>query len=250
MGSKYLSSWVEHAGPVVFVACIGLGIGVARRHREILSLCEVAVAWLGYVLLVGGDWMSYHRFLAPIEPFVFLLVGLGLRHVVETRDTAALVAATVFGLYVGWLRLDHLREAQQRLVKDEMRYWANTAGQVAEWLTTRARPGRVAIGDIGFVGWRTDYPILDLLGLVDPVINELPGGYTRKIGEPFVERYFEVRPEYVVLVMEGEVCKEPAIDLIAKVYDDRRFAPAYGLAHQLHVKADASWCIFKRRDVP
>jgi arabinofuranosyltransferase len=250
MGTTYVAGWLEHAGPVVFFACLGLGIGVARRHREILSVCAVAVACVGYVLLVGGDWMSYYRFLAPAGPFVFLLVGLGLRRVVETRDTAALVAVAAFGIYAGWVRLDHLREAQDRLVKDERRYWANTAGQAAEWLATRAKPGRVAIGDIGFVGWRTDYPILDLLGLVDPVINKLPGGYTRKIGERFVERYFEVRPEYAVLVMKGDQCNAPAIEGVAKVYYDPRFGPAYALAHQLHVQADVSWCIFQRRDVP
>ena len=108
----------------------------------------------------------------------------------------------------------------------------------------------MAIGDIGFVGWRTDYPILDLLGLVDPVIGQLPGGYTRKQGERFVERYFEVRPEYAVLVMGGKSCEAPAHAAVTVIYYDPRFGPQYELAHQLQVQADASWCIFKRRDVP
>lgn len=248
-GTAYLEGWLEHVGPVVFFGLFGLAMGVVRRSREIASLSAVGIACLVYVVIVGGDWMSYYRFLAPAEPFVFLLVGLGLRRVAETRDAAALVALVLFGLYAGWQRLEHLAEAQEKLVKEEMRYWMNTAGQAAEWLATRASPGRVAIGDIGFVGWRTDYPILDLLGLVDPVISELPGGYTRKLGDRFVERYFEVRPEYAVLVMAGDHCNEPAHEAVTVIYHDPRFRADYELAHQLHVQADASWCIFERRDL-
>ncbi|MCX4247310.1 glycosyltransferase family protein [Paraliomyxa miuraensis] len=249
-GTAYVEGWIEHVGPVVFFALLGAAMGVVRRHRELVSLTAVVIAWLAYVVLVGGDWMSFHRFIAPAEPFVFLLVGLGLRKVVETRDPAPLLAIGLFGAYVGRQRLEDLKDAQEQLVKEEMRYWMNTAGQAAEWLATRASPGRVAIGDIGFVGWRTDYPILDLLGLVDPVISELPGGYTRKIGDRFVERYFEVRPEYAVLVMGGDRCNVPVHAAVVMIHGDPRFGADYEVAHQLHVKADASWCIFKRRDLP
>lgn len=249
-GTAYLSGWIEHVGPLVFLGLLGLAMGVVKRSREIVSLAAVALGCMVYVVLVGGDWMSYYRFLAPAEPFVFLLVGLGVRRIVQTRDAAAVLAVALFGAYGAWVRLDHLREAQDKLIKEEMRYWMNTAGQAAEWLATRATPGRVAIGDIGFVGWRTDHPILDLLGLVDPVISELPGGYTRKLGDRFVERYFEVRPEYAVLVMGGKECKAPAMQAVTMIYYDPRFGPDYELAHQLQVQADASWCIFKRRDVP
>ncbi|MCA9651524.1 MAG: hypothetical protein H6712_30020 [Myxococcales bacterium] len=249
-GSDYLLSYLDTGGPIVFLGLLGLAIGLVRRHRELASLSAITVAWFLYVLLVGGDWMSYHRFLAPAEPFLFVLVGLGIRGIVETRDAAAILALSLFTLYAGLVRLHHVGEAQEKLVKEEMRYWMNTAGQAAEWLATRATPGTVAIGDIGYVGYRTDYPILDLLGLVDPVIKDLPGGYTRKIGEGYVERFFSVRPEYAVLVMGSNRCSTPELTGVALVYYDKRFGPDYTLAHQLQVTSDASWCIFKRRDLP
>jgi len=249
-GGTYLSGYLETGGPIVFFAIYGLAIGLVKRHRELVSLGAITCTWLLYVLLVGGDWMSYHRFLAPAEPFLFVLVGVGIRRIVEVHDAAATLAVLLFSLYAGWIRLDHLGDAQKVLVKEEMRYWTNTAGQAAEWLATRARPGYVAIGDIGYVGYRTNYPILDLLGLVDPVIGQLPGGYTRKIGGRYVERFFEVRPEYAVLVMGSPRCDSPELSGVALVYYDKRFKPDYLLTHQLHVTSDASWCIFKRRDVP
>ncbi|MEX1365384.1 MAG: hypothetical protein AB1Z98_19820 [Nannocystaceae bacterium] len=151
-GSDYIGTYLETGGPIVFFALLGLAIGVVARHRELRSLSAVTVAWFAYVLLVGGDWMSYHRFLAPAEPMLFVLVGLGIRRIVETRDRAAILALTLFGAYAGFVRLQEVGKAQERLIKEEMRYWTNTAGQAAEWLATRGVPGRGARGDRGYVG--------------------------------------------------------------------------------------------------
>lgn len=247
-GKAYLLGWIEHAGPIVFLSIYGLGIGVARRSREVLSIAAVFVVVLGYVLLVGGDWMSYFRFMTPAEPYCFLLVGLGARRIAETRDRAAVVALALFGLFVGVQRVHHLAEAQKKWVKEEKRFWDITAGQTADWLAMRAKPGRVAIGDIGYVGYRTNYPILDLLGLVDPVIGQLPGGYTRKLGAGFRERFFEVAPEYAVIILSGQQCDTAAMEGSRLIFEDRRFAQQYALARNFQVNADAGWCVFKRRD--
>ena len=51
-----------------------------------------------YVVLVGGDWMPYYRFLSPFEPFCFLLVDYGVRTVVDWRERATNLAFAVFAL--------------------------------------------------------------------------------------------------------------------------------------------------------
>ena len=246
-GKAYVLGWLEHAGPVVFLSLYGLGIGVARKSREVLSIAAVFVAVTVYVLLVGGDWMSYYRFIAPAEPYCFVLVCLAARRLVESRDRAALVALLLFAVFVGVQRKDHLEEAQKKWLKEEKRFWDVSAGQTADWLV-RAKPGRVAIGDIGYVGWKTDYPILDLLGLVDPVIAKLPGGYTRKLGKGFRERFFDVAPEYALLILSGQSCDRAAMEGSRLLFDDKRFARRYELAHNIQVSSDAGWCLFKRRD--
>jgi hypothetical protein len=226
----------------------GLALGIARRSREILSVALVFVAFVAYVILVGGDWMSYFRFMVPAEPFGFVLVCVGVRAIVERRDRAANIALLLFAIYVAVLRQYHLREAHQKFLKEEKRFWDSVAGQTAEWLATRAKPGRVAIGDIGYVGWRTNYPILDLLGLVDPVIKELPGGYTKKLGEGYKERFFDVMPEYAVIIMAGQSCTDAAMEGSRILVEDRRFKSSYAVAQNFQVVSDASWCIFKRKD--
>ena len=46
------------------------------------------------VWLVGGDWMSYFRFMAPAEPFCFLLVCVGARALIQTKDRVIIYAAS------------------------------------------------------------------------------------------------------------------------------------------------------------
>ena len=99
------------------------------------------------------------------------------------------------------------------------------------------------------VGYRTGYPILDLVGLVDPVIGTLPGGYTRKHGPAYVERFFDVSPEYAVLIMSGLHCNEPAHAGVGPLFLDPRFAKQYTLAHNIQITARGGWCIFARNGV-
>jgi hypothetical protein len=246
-GKGYVLGWIDHVGPIVLFSFYGLALGLVGRRRELTSIGVVFMAVTAYVILVGGDWMSYFRFMAPAEPYAFLLVGAGLRTLVEARDRAASLALLLFGIYVGVQRVDHLAEAQKKWIKEEMRFWDNSAGQSARWLVQQP-PGRVAIGDIGYVGWRTNYPILDLLGLVDPVIAELPGGYTHKLGKGYRERFFDVRPEYAVIILSGQKCDVAGMEGSKILFDDRRFARHYKVAHSIQVNADAAWCIFKRKD--
>ena len=161
---------------------------------------------------------------------------------------AALLALAIFLAWVGTQRVDKLGDAQKKWLQEEKRFWDNAAGQAAEWLARRERPGRIAIGDIGFVGYRTDYPILDLLGLVDPVISQLPGGYTHKLGKGYKERFFEVMPEYAVIIMSGQECKVAGMKASKQIFNDRRFKPSYAVAHNIQVVSGAGWCIFKRKD--
>lgn len=248
-GRGYLAGWLAHAGPLVFFALHGIALGLVRRSRAIGSIAAVGSAGLLYVVLVGGDWMAYFRFIAPLEPYVFLLVGSSIREIAETRDRAALVALVLLGAYALPMRQHELRLAHEKF-REEKRFWDSSAAQVAEWLVRYGTPGYVALGDIGYVGYRTNFPILDLLGLVDPVIAQLPGGYTKKIGKEFVERFYEVRPSYAVLIMTGQDCGHGGFPGVRQIAEDPRFLPDYTVVHNVQVMADASWCIFKRKDVP
>ena len=62
------------------------------------------------------------------------------------------------------------------MLQHEDHFWRTFAAGGNGQNGSREHPrGMIALGDIGYVGYATDYPLLDLFGLVDPVVGKLPG---------------------------------------------------------------------------
>jgi arabinofuranosyltransferase len=246
-GTRYVLAWVATCGPILFMSMYAAAAALVRRERELGTLVVLTLAVGAYVILVGGDWMSYHRFMVPAEPFAFVLVCVAVREIAATRDRIALVALALLLVWQGVHRWDVLGDSRRKFLKEERRFWDKSAGKVAKWFEENGKPGRVALGDIGYIGWSTDYPVLDLLGLVDPVIGDLPGGYTKKLGPGLTERFYELMPEWGVLIFNGEGCDTSTIPAVKLITEDPRFAKSYREMAKFKVSAQGTWCIFKRK---
>ncbi len=243
-GKAYLWDHLQHTGPVLYFCLFGITLGLLGRGDGLRLLAAVVTAWTGYILWLGGDWMSFFRFMVPIEPALFVLTGVGLRTVFDHRDRAVTFAMVLFLVWNLVLRHQHMTQARYQWM-EERRFWTNAAGASASWLLRQPR-GVLAIGDIGYVGYKTNYPLLDLLGLVDPIIGRLPGGYTRKLGRGFVERVYSVMPDYMLFVLQGQNCDRPEMPGSRLIYRDPRFKN-YKLGHNVQIGPQVSWCIFRRR---
>ncbi len=244
-GLGYIQNYASYAGPVLYLALLGLAIGIMRRRREVIALAVISIAVLGYIVIVGGDWMKFFRFMAPFEPFCFLLVDLGVRRAVDKRDGVTNVALALFAVITIVYRTGALRDAQNDFLNNEKKFWDMAAGGTADWLLKHGQPGELALGDIGYVGWATDYPILDLLGLVDPVISKLPGGYTQKLG--FLDRLFDKKPRYVLIISSNLDCVHPSVSGSIAIFNDRRFRPEYHLSGKVPLKDGFAWCIYEKK---
>jgi hypothetical protein len=245
-GWLYLQGYAAQAGVALFLAVLGLVVAPKGRRRDLLAIAAIAAAVVGYVVLVGGDWMKYHRFLAPAEPFVFLLACVGARDLLDRRRRAVNACLLAFGLLAAVQRGSSQRAAEIDLLRVEKRFWDQAAGGTAAWMNEHAGPGELALGDIGYVGWATDRPILDLLGLVDPEIARLPGGYTQKLGPGLTARFFQKRPRYALIISAGNDCRHPSVPGARVLFGDRRFGEAYSLAGRVRLDPPFSWCIYER----
>lgn len=245
-GWGYVQNYVAHAGPVLYFALFGAALGYVLRRRDMVSIAAIGVAVMGYVTLVGGDWMPFFRFMAPFEPFVFLMVDVAMRDIADRRGRAASIALAAFMVITIAHRASALREAQQTFLKREETFWKTAAGGTARWLLEHGQPGEVAVGDIGYIGYATDYPILDTLGLVDPVISKLPGGYTRKIGPGFTDRVFGKAPTYILIISGNNGCDSPTVPGSQVLYRDRRLKEDYAVAGKVPVGNGILWCLYKR----
>jgi arabinofuranosyltransferase len=244
-GKSYLGGYLAEAGPALYMVCAGVAIAVVRRHREMLTLVSLAVGVVAYIMLIGGDWMPHFRFMAPFEPFAFVLVCVGVRAMFDGGDRSVQLAIVLFALWVGVGRYFAFEDARRHFRKEDT-FWKSAVNQSADWLVEHGRPGWVAVADMGYVAYRTDYPILDLLGLVDPVISKLPGGYTKKTGRGYVDRVFDVMPAYFVLVGEKD-CTRMHFPAQRKLHEHRSFARNYELAALIPHTRGGNWCIFERK---
>lgn len=244
-GQDYLSKYLDAEGALLWLSLLGVTFALARRSRLGLTLVATALAVAGYVVLVGGDWMPVFRFLAPFEPFAFLLVDVGIRAAAAACPRPVTAALLLFMVGGGARRASVARDQTQVLL-NEKRTWDQSSTALANWFKQYNHPGMIAMGDIGYVGWATNYPILDILGLVDPVIAKLPGGYTNKQGPAYLDHFFEKMPEYFILISNHGDCEHPFHPAIRAVYADpqRRFKANYRVVHRLDF-GDSGWCVYR-----
>ena len=104
-GVTYLVQYVTHTYDVGIWA--GAAAGAFRiawlwRFRPYAggrtteySLVTFAMAGIGFVILSGGDWMRWGRFLVPLVPSAAVLTIIGIQGVANSRLRAALVVAVV-----------------------------------------------------------------------------------------------------------------------------------------------------------
>ena len=247
-GWDYFQRYAITVGPVLYLALFGVILGYVARRREVLAFAVLAALVAGYIVLVGGDWMPVYRFASPFEPFAFLLVDLAARDIVDRRSRVATLAIAGFAIAVLAYRVDSL-ETSRKTILSEDRVWRERTEGTTRWLLDHNKPGTLALGDIGYIGYATDYPILDLLGLVDPVISKLPGAYTWKVGPGFTDRLFDVAPRYVLIISENMNCERPSVTGSRVIYKDKRFKQQYYLppGAAIPVGGGYAWCIYERK---
>lgn len=127
------------------------------------------VAWSVHLLALvfaGGDWMPGLRLSAPLLPWV---AWRSVRLLQPSRRIAWLLLVAIFPLRLLWAQGDDLRRVSERR-------WAlvESARGVLDGYST------IATVDIGWVGMATDAKIVDLAGVTEPRIAQLPGGHTSK----------------------------------------------------------------------
>ncbi|MBX3181721.1 MAG: hypothetical protein KIT72_12350 [Polyangiaceae bacterium] len=195
-GLRYaLGGWIL-SGYLCVVAPWGLGrLSYAGR---------VAAAALGAhavsLVLVGGDWMALFRLYVPVLPLAARVAAeLAWRTHWGSQLARGALVLTAAGL-MQW----HSGASARHVMADRER--------LIEAATPHLTGRRVAALDVGWV-LATGAEVIDLAGVTDPRIAELPGGHTSKQIDPhLLERR---RAEAVVLL------HEPGAELPARQVERR-----------------------------
>lgn len=187
-GGAYLLRSLGEGGLALLLLVGGFGAAPIARG---------ALAGLAVTLVVGGDWMVFSRFLVPYTALGAVAVAASITAWWGTgvRARVAMAAAVGVGL-AGALRYPDAI-AQHRGFE---RWWLVVGDALAERVD--GRPS-VATSPIGAIGWRSDLPIVDVLGLThDEFLDRPPAldsvavkGHHRFDGAWVLDQ----RPDYLIL---------------------------------------------------
>ena len=190
-GSLLPMAWHAKAGTLqdgwsyalraIFVLTGVTGIALAAAGAALGQFRERARAWalLAHfcaVVLAGGDWMPGFRLWVPLFPQYAALAAVGCERlwrragVARFLGCAALLIACAVPLLDLALRIPEWRSAgRSREI---------VGAQIAQQLRDHDR--RVALVDIGYIGYASGVTTIDLAGLTDPAVAAFPGGHLAK----------------------------------------------------------------------
>jgi hypothetical protein len=180
--------------------------GLARiREPWVQWLLLHALLHTAYVIYVGGDFYSGHRYLIALIPSLALLTAAGADWVQSrwsARGTGIAVGSVALALCLA-LRWGTLSSGPGVA---EIRVWGDdveTHMRLMRWLKLVARPAAsIVIGDIGGAGFLADLRVGDVYGVVDPVVahRKVTGFGTGKPGHEkmaTVSELFARHPTYI-----------------------------------------------------
>lgn len=261
-GADYVYGFLKTYAVAIPWLIVLLPLAWRRRRPRELYLFTLTVTYLGIVIYEGGDWMPLHRTISPILPILYVLLVQGLDHMRQgwqwlERDSGLQVnaraarwlailwagAAVLSLLYPSW---GVIREARIRPALYEQSHVA-----MGRWLAQQCGPeDRIALSDIGQIGYYSDRWVIDLAGLTDRTIAHSPGPLHKKAYNPLY--VLDQKPRYVVLVCSQLAGRQVirGFETDKRLYNHPRFQAEYRLLPEASLrfkyKDEYSYWIFER----
>lgn len=257
-GLRHVASWaVVTATPLVALAAAAPALRHAApaARAGARAALVLAAGGVAYNVAVGGDWMPFFRFLAPVTPALALVLAAGIDRLLGGRRAAAFAATAalsglqalpLLGVHVapeGVRRALQFRGFREGVYESELdrieaarrnREYFETLGAA---LAEGAPPGAtLAFGAIGWTGWRApDLDLLDRNGLVTPEVARREGeggrfddgadtaGHERRVPHAWFLDRGTPRPRYLFATLApGEVrAGSPAFDAMKRALRTR-----------------------------
>jgi len=164
-GWGYVLDWLASSGAFVLIPLILLGV-TWRSTLAVRLALAMAVAQIGFILYVGGDWMGCYRFVAPILPLLAIVVAGALAvlrpQLGPTRiEIMALGLAGLLGIgtTVGLLRFRLSPTTPTSVVTAIGREFVSLANRLG------VEHPSLAHNDAGGTSWGAGIDLVDLGGL-------------------------------------------------------------------------------------
>ncbi len=181
----------------------------------------VALSRLIFELWSGGMTAGKFRFLVPALPLIWILaerVLVGWIRTARLGPRYGFLLVALSGLLIAaqvadYVRLRHYSIERERAGMEQAHI------SLGKWLKVNSPPNaKIAVGDIGAIGYWSGLRVLDLDGLADTHIAHLPGTFGGKGDSNYV---LSESPDFIVL--RASRCK-PELDEIHLAMDKEIYA--------------------------
>ena len=212
-GLHYLGRIVHGHWPLLLVMAVLVVATVRARRwpgRAATLLLGWVVLWAAYLIYAGGDHFPAYRMALPVLPAVVLAIGV-LWAALPTRRSwrraFVVVLLAAFGLSAQ--RALRAEGGPAAALPRRVAGW----GAAGQWIEAHTPPDTLlAANVIGAVGYFSRRPLVDLLGLVDPVVAR--DGAVSSAAAPGHGRYhtdyvYARAPDLVVYPTSGQVHGRP-----------------------------------------
>ena len=186
-GARYVSGFALSYG-YLFVGGVLL-LRAAGQAWESYALPLLLTAAAGIeVLLLGGDWMPHYRLLLPILPFVMLTASRGIMAIAAREARVVTLAFALVLLAAAPGAIGYEAFTTERLTVGAFAHLGRRLRDILPPETT------IGCGSTGAIGYYTDMPIVDILGLTERfiarhgvVVGTQPG-HLKTDGEYVIEK--------------------------------------------------------------
>jgi hypothetical protein len=256
-GIRYANQFFASNGGYVLVPLLSVPFIFGRR--KLVLVYVFLVAYLFFIVYVGGDHMDDFRFFVPILPLVFLLAQEGmieLSRLLKRWGRPFLVLA-LLGLALSNIVQDYYGAAvlwwgdakdQIRLLKDGTFHPERVydRARVGLWLKENADPDMVvAVEDCGMIPYYSDLVTIDMFGLMDTHLARLKGMMHHKFDASYV---LQRRPDLVILIrypewLGGEPFWQSEVD--RQLAANETFRREYRIRHR--IEGEKRWFLIYER---
>jgi len=181
-GLQQLRAFVRDGGYWLLLPSLYFVFVRARRSgldSSWLVPAGVVLAQLGFVTVVGGDFMPGYRFVVPVYPLLCVFAAAGLALVGTSSRSLAAAATVLVLLALPYVQREALEHHPLRFWLQKTRPWYSYLGQTdfggtwlaaheatGRYIAAHARPGdRLAVTEAGTIPFFADIDTIDLLGL-------------------------------------------------------------------------------------
>lgn len=205
-GLGYL--WGFFSGPAILLV-IFAAVAVVLRVRALMTdsdvvytdrvltvACGAVLLQAFFIIAVGGDWMPASRFIVPVLPLLCLMAAAALlrlpgfvRFVIVMFMLAAGFMDARNSPDIRWYRYA-ATYTEQRLVVEPLY-------RAADWLEKNTGPEDTLAGsEAGILPYQSRLYFIDMLGLVDKHIADLPGAMHESIDATYI---LSRKPDFIAI---------------------------------------------------